>query len=60
MTEENGAERPCDITDGEAAEGGDRADSRIKGREEQVTENERGSRRVEKEIIPLDRRSDEG
>ena len=59
VPEHDPADRPRREADRVGAERQQRADQRLRIREEQLAEHERGSRAVEEEVVPLDRGPDE-
>jgi hypothetical protein len=55
MTDDDPADRTCDEADRVGPERRKRAGERVEHRKIQSIEHERGSRAVEKEVVPLDR-----
>lgn len=59
VPEDDAAEGTGDVSGGEGAESGDRADGRVGAREEQLAEDERGDRSVDEEVVELDGRTEQ-
>jgi hypothetical protein len=59
VTEDQSADGACGEADGERPERGERADSGLRLREEQLVEDERRGGAVQEEVVPLDRGADE-
>jgi hypothetical protein len=59
VTEDQSADGACGEADGERPERGERADSGLRLREEQLVEDERRRGPVQEEVVPLDRGTDE-